>query len=92
MIFPIKKKDKAPKMQVVEIKTRDVLVEYFITFAFYKDTWSVIVRTKNHEVYGNCNTNVSTSQLAYFDIPIETRERHFEQFKKLIYESGRKKP
>lgn len=80
------KRDKMPKMQIVAIKAIGVVEQFTITFTYYKDTWTVSVCVKNNEVYGDYYTNVSTSQLAYFNIPIETRQKHFEQFKKLIHE------
>jgi hypothetical protein len=78
-----------PKIHIEAIKAIGFVEEFKINFSYYKDTWTVFVCVKNDEVYGDCNTNVSTGQLSYFYLPIETRQKHFEQFKKVIYEARR---
>lgn len=78
---------KMPKMQIMAVRTIDSVLQYAITFVYQKKSWEVSVYTKNSEVYGNFFTNVSTAQLEYFDISESIRERHFEQFKKAIYDA-----
>ncbi len=77
--------------KITKSHVEHAIEEWRFLFRFDRRKWEVTVCCKDGIVFGSHHTNVSTSDMEYFHFPVEVREDHFNQFKKIINDKRRER-
>ncbi len=77
------------EFKITKAAIEEIIEEWRILFKCNYKKWEVKVLVTNGVIPGDHTTNVSTSDIYYFDLPDEVRKNHFELIKAAINDKRR---